>query len=152
MDDKKLDASGANPEAANEGVPKAHSSLSEMPNNTTTGCANPDQELMPPGVGPSNSANYNNLPQLLLNSGHLLRQHEDEHLWRKLYLQKSFYLVATILYLTFIIVLLVGIGVVDLTDAVLMTMLGTTVAHVVGILAIAFHWLYPHTSNKPTQA
>ena len=72
-----------------------------------------------------------------------LRQNEDEHLWRKLYLQKSFYLVGTVLYLTTFIVVLVGVGVIDLSDAVLITMLGTTVAHVVGILAIAFHWLYP---------
>ncbi len=92
---------------------------------------------------------YNmDITSLLLASGQLLRQHEDEHLWRKLYLQKSFYLVGTILYITFLIVILVGIGIVDLTDAVLMTILGTTVAQVVGILAIAFHWLYPRGSEK----
>ena len=88
--------------------------------------------------------NVNNSQFDQLNASQILRQHEDEHLWRKLYLQKSFYLVGTVLYLTFFIVVLVGVGVVDLSDPILITMLGTTVAHVVGVLAIAFHWLYPH--------
>ena len=54
---------------------------------------------------------------------------------------------ATVLYFSFFIVMLVGVGLIDLTDKVLMTILATTVAHVVGVLAIAFHWLYPHSGG-----
>lgn len=77
-----------------------------------------------------------------------LRQNDEEHMWRKQYLRKSFYLVSCVLYMTFVVVLLVGVGLIDLTDKVLITMLATTVAHVVGILAIAFHWLYPHGGSN----
>lgn len=101
---------------------------------------NPSEVQAQRSPSPSSSDNNATEAQRALQS---LRQNEDEHLWRKLYLQKSFYLVGTVLYLTTFIVVLVGVGVIDLSDAVLITMLGTTVAHVVGILAIAFHWLYP---------
>lgn len=81
---------------------------------------------------------------LSLGAMQMLRQSDEAHLWREQYLRQSFYLVSTVLYLTFIIVIVVGVGLVDLSDTVLVTMLATTVAHVVGILAIAFHWLYPY--------
>lgn len=76
----------------------------------------------------------------------LFRQDEDKHLWRKQYLQKSFYLVGFVLYFSLFVVLLVGVGLLDLTQGVLMSLLGSTVAEVIGILLVAFNWLYP----KPT--
>lgn len=121
---------------APSGVPKTDlpPSQNASPGNPPEGCA----QSAPSPNPDDNNAVYG---QRSMMQG--LRQNEDEHLWRKLYLQKSFYLVGTVLYLTTFIVVLVGVGVIDLSDAVLITMLGTTVAHVVGILAIAFHWLYP---------
>ena len=43
------------------------------------------------------------------------RKDEDKHLWRKQYLQKSFYLVGFALYFSFFIVMMVGVGLVDLS-------------------------------------
>lgn len=80
-----------------------------------------------------------------------LNQYKDEekHLWRKQYLQKSFYLVGFVLYFSLLIVVLAGVGLLDLPQAVVMTLLGSTVAEVVGILLVAFNWLYP--SDKESQ-
>lgn len=75
------------------------------------------------------------------------RKDEDKHLWRKQYLQKSFYLVGFALYFSFFILMMVGVGLVDLSTTVLVTLLGSTVAEVIGILIVAFNWLYPNTAN-----
>ena len=75
------------------------------------------------------------------------RKDEDKHLWRKQYLQKSFYLVGFALYFSFFIVMMVGVGLVDLGTTVLVTLLGSTVAEVIGILIVAFNWLYPNSSR-----
>lgn len=79
---------------------------------------------------------------------HAQQHRDDEHIWRKQYLQKSFCFVSCILYITFFIVLMVGVGLIDLSDKVLIAILTTTVAHVVGILVVAFHWLYPYSGRK----
>lgn len=73
-----------------------------------------------------------------------LRKDEDKHLWRKDYLQKSFYLVGFALYFTFAIIILSSVGLVDISQSVLITLMGSTVAEVIGILIVAFNWLYPH--------
>ena len=73
------------------------------------------------------------------------RKDEDKHLWRKQYLQKSFYLVGFALYFSFFILMMVGVGMVDLSTTVIVTLLGSTVAEVIGILLVAFNWLYPNT-------
>lgn len=78
-----------------------------------------------------------------LIEGFNLRKDEDKHLWRKQYLQKSFYLVCFILYFSLFVVLLVGVGLLDLTQTIVVTLLGSTVAEVIGILLVAFNWLYP---------
>lgn len=77
------------------------------------------------------------------------RKDEDKHLWRKQYLQKSFYLVGFALYFSFFILMMVGVGLVDLGTTVIVTLLGSTVAEVIGILLVAFNWLYP---NAPKDA
>ena len=43
--------------------------------------------------------------------------------------------------------MMVGVGLVDLSTTVLVTLLGSTVAEVIGILIVAFNWLYPNTAN-----
>ena len=73
------------------------------------------------------------------------RKDEDKHLWRKQYLQKSFYLVGFALYFSFFILMMVGVGLMDLGTTVIVTLLGSTVAEVIGILLVAFNWLYPNT-------
>lgn len=75
------------------------------------------------------------------------RRNEDKHLWQKQYLQKSFYLVGFALYFSFFILMMVGVGLVDLSTTVIVTLLGSTVAEVIGILLVAFNWLYPNTSK-----
>lgn len=132
-----------------ESKPKGEEAASAglNPNSTlpkTSGLGDPRQGQE---LGNGAAPDLNNLGGIPPMDGVVLRQHEDEHLWRKQYLQKSFYLVATVLYFSFFIVMLVGVGLIDLTDKVLMTILATTVAHVVGVLAIAFHWLYPHSGG-----
>lgn len=76
------------------------------------------------------------------------RKKEDKHLWRKQYLQKSFYLVCVILYFSLFVVLLVGVGLLDLTQTIVVTLLGSTVAEVIGILLVAFNWLYPKAAGS----
>lgn len=82
-----------------------------------------------------------------LIEGFNLRKDEDKHLWRKQYLQKSFYLVCFILYFSLFVVLLVGVGLLDLTQTIVVTLLGSTVAEVIGILLVAFNWLYPKATT-----
>lgn len=71
-----------------------------------------------------------------------IKHDEDKHQWRKLYLGRSFYLVGYVLYISLSFLLFSAIGLFTISDNVLIALLTTMVANVLGVLAIAFHWLY----------
>ena len=120
------------------------------------GCVSPPENI--PVMGDSNRVGSNSVKGEFANESprrfdaiseywrHLdFRKDEDKHLWRKQYLQKSFYLVGFALYFSFFILMMVGVGLMDLGTTVIVTLLGSTVAEVIGILLVAFNWLYPNT-------
>lgn len=63
---------------------------------------------------------------------------KDEHNLRKRFLNYVFWFVVSFVVLTLAIVVWS-----DLSDKVLMTLLTTTTANIIGILLIAFKWLFP---------
>lgn len=71
-----------------------------------------------------------------------IKQSSDKHNWRKLYLGRSFYLAGYVLYISLSFVLFSAIGVFTISENVLIALLTTMVANVLGVLAIAFYWLY----------
>lgn len=71
-----------------------------------------------------------------------IRHDEDVHRWREIYLARSFYLVSFVIYVSMSFVLLAAIGVFVLDKSVLIALLTSMVANVIGILSIAFYWLY----------
>ena len=71
-----------------------------------------------------------------------MRQNEEKHQWRKMYLGRSFYLAGYVLYVSLSFLLFSAVGVFTISDNVLIALLTTMVANVLGVLAIAFYWLY----------
>ena len=63
---------------------------------------------------------------------------QDEHKLRKRFLNSVFWFVVGFVAVTLLIVVCS-----DLSDKVLITLLTTTTANVIGILLIAFKWLFP---------
>ena len=75
------------------------------------------------------------------------REDEKQQL-RSEYLSRSFLLVEKVIMYSILIVILSGSGLLKVSDAILATILGTTLANVIGILLVAFVWLYPRTQKK----
>lgn len=79
-----------------------------------------------------------------------IRQTEQEHKLRTKFTPRIFWLVVGMLAGTFLLFVVSGIlnacGRVFLSDKVLMALLGTTVADVIGLLVFALKWLYPNRS------
>lgn len=71
-----------------------------------------------------------------------LRHNEDVHRWREIYLARSFFLVSFVIYISLSFVLFAAVGVFSLDKSVLIALLTSMVANVIGILSIAFYWLY----------
>lgn len=76
-----------------------------------------------------------------------LKQLKEEHNLRTKFTPRIFWLVVGMLIGTFVLFLCSGIlnacGRMFLSDKVLMTLLGSTVADVIGLLIFALNWLYP---------
>ena len=79
-----------------------------------------------------------------------IKQTDQEHKLRTKFTPRIFWLVVGMLIGTFLLFLISGIlnacGRVFLSDKVLMALLGTTVADVIGLLVFALKWLYPNRS------
>ena len=71
-----------------------------------------------------------------------MRRVEEKHQWRKVYLGRSFYLAGYVLYVSLSFLLFSAVGVFTISENVLIALLTTMVANVLGVLAIAFYWLY----------
>ena len=76
-----------------------------------------------------------------------LTQQKDEHRLRKGYLRSVFCLATLYLVSIVVLVYLCACNRLHLSDAVLMMVLGTTAADVLGLLYIAFKWLFPKRSD-----
>ena len=81
--------------------------------------------------------------QIIREKDEELKQAKDIHGLRKWYLGLSFGFVAVFASAALTILILCGSGVLELNTTVLVTLLTTTMANVIGILAIAFKWLFP---------
>ena len=93
--------------------------------------------------------NYNK--ELVIRAQQQMLVHrQDEHELRKKYLTYVFAFVISVVAAAFFITSAVGADWLNLSDAVLITLLTTTIANVIGCLFIAFHWLFP-ARGKPTE-
>lgn len=81
--------------------------------------------------------------QIIREKDEELKQAHDIHGLRKWYLGLSFGFVAVFAAAALTVLVLCGSGVLELNTTVLVTLLTTTMANVIGILAIAFKWLFP---------
>ncbi len=72
-----------------------------------------------------------------------LKQRDEEHELRKLYLYKTFKFVSYVTMVALAMTFMKGVGGMNLSDSVVITLLTTTIANVIGCLLIAFHWLFP---------
>ncbi len=68
---------------------------------------------------------------------------EALHKLREHYIGRTFCLVKLVMLLSLLFVAWVGVGWWRISDAVLVALLTTTTANVIGILLIAFNWLFP---------
>lgn len=71
-----------------------------------------------------------------------LKKQKDEHEWRAIYLGRSFYLVGFVIYNALLFLLFSAVGIFKVADSVMIALLTTAAANVIGILAVAFKWLY----------
>lgn len=76
--------------------------------------------------------------QIIREKDEEIERCRDEHRLRKYFLNCVFWFVVAFVAATLAIVSLSG-----LSDRVLMTLLTTTTANIIGILLIAFKWLFP---------
>lgn len=77
-----------------------------------------------------------------------LKERTEEHDLRKRYLDLTFKFVVWVTVAALFLTLMDGIGSIDLSDSVVITLLTTTIANVLGCLLIAFHWLFPNRQKK----
>ena len=109
----------------------------------------PEKMLPQTGVGwdamSDEEKHFENLrrEQIIREKDEEIKQAHDIHGLRKWYLGLSFGFVAVFAFLAFRVLFLCGSGVLKLNTTVLVTLLTTTMANVIGILAIAFKWLFP---------
>ncbi len=81
--------------------------------------------------------------QIIREKDEELKQAHDIHDLRKTYLRASFWFVGLFAFTAMVVLVLCGCSVLELNTTVLVTLLTTTMANVIGILAIAFKWLFP---------
>ena len=77
-----------------------------------------------------------------------IQQHKEEHSLRKLYLRCSFVFVVIFVGIVMLVLVLSSCNVLRLSDSVLITLLTTTTANVLGVLFISFKWLFPSIRSK----
>lgn len=73
---------------------------------------------------------------------------KDIHKWRDIYLGRSFYLVGYVIYVSLSLLLFTAVGLFNIPNDVMITLLGTMVANTIGVLLIAFVWLYNKKENS----
>lgn len=73
---------------------------------------------------------------------------QDIHKWRNIYLGRSFYLVGYVIYISLSLLLFTAVGLFNIPNDVMITLLGTMVANTIGVLLIAFVWLYNKKENS----
>lgn len=81
--------------------------------------------------------------QIIREKDQLLSERSDEHELRKKYIRASFLLVVGVTFTALYLTTANGMKWIDLSDTVIITLLTTTTANVIGILLIAFNWLFP---------
>lgn len=81
----------------------------------------------------------------------LLEEHHEEHELRKTYIRSTFVFVAGVTFISLFVTVSTGLRWVKLSDTVLVTLLTTTIANVLGCLFIAFHWLFPRRSESGSE-
>jgi len=72
-----------------------------------------------------------------------LDERHEEHELRKKFLHMVYFFVVSVVCCALLLTVFCAAGVLHLSDAVLITVLTTTIANVIGCLLIAFKWLFP---------
>jgi len=81
--------------------------------------------------------------QIIRERDQTLSERDDEHELRKIYIRASFVLVVGVTFMALFLTTANGLNWINLPDSVIITLLTTTTANVIGILLIAFNWLFP---------
>lgn len=81
--------------------------------------------------------------QIIKEKADEIERHKEEHQLRKLFLHFVFWFVVAFVVAVMTCLVLCATGVFHLTEKVQMTLLGTTTIDIVGLLYIAFKWLFP---------
>ncbi|MDR2018828.1 MAG: hypothetical protein LBQ00_08205 [Syntrophobacterales bacterium] len=115
-------------------------------------------EIPPPFKNENNPVVVDFLGQIIQEKEKIIQEKEkdelqrsrEEHTLRKKYLQRVFLFVVIFVGLVLILVSLAGCKGISfyLSDAVLITLLTTTTANIIGVLLIAFNWLFPSGKKK----
>lgn len=84
--------------------------------------------------------------QIIREKDQLIIEHHEEHELRKRYLERTFKFVSWVTFVALAMTFMKGVGGMNLSDSVLITLLTTTIANVLGCLLIAFNWLFPKRS------
>ena len=77
-----------------------------------------------------------------------LERCRDIHKWRNIYLARSFYLVGYVIYVSLSFLLFSAVGLFQISNDVMITLLTTMVANTIGVLLVAFAWLYNKKEAK----
>ena len=86
--------------------------------------------------------------QIIREKDQELEQHREEHGLRKRYLLSVFVFVQLFVFCVMAILVLCATSVLVLGERVQMVLLGTTTIDLVGLLYIAFKWLFPNRQNQ----
>lgn len=81
--------------------------------------------------------------QIIREKDQILSERDDEHELRKTYIRSSFTLVVGVTFAAMFLTTANGLKWIELSDTVVVTLLTTTTTNVIGILLIAFNWLFP---------
>ena len=81
--------------------------------------------------------------QLIRQKDEEIRRLNEIHDLRKSYLRAAFVFVSVFSIVSISLVALCGRGLLTLADGIIVTLLTTTMANVLGVLYIAFNWLFP---------
>lgn len=86
--------------------------------------------------------------QIIAEKDQQLQQTKEEHELRKKFLHTIYTFVATVVYAALLLAFFTAAGMIHLSDAVLIALLTTTIANVLGCLFIAFNWLFPKRERQ----
>lgn len=78
-------------------------------------------------------------------------ERHEEHELRKEFLHTIYTFVSTVVFAALLLTFFSAAGMIRISDSVLIALLTTTIANVIGCLLIAFNWLFPNRASGNSQ-